>query len=178
MIQRSRPEKSTKSQKEQAMTQIHTSPCNASPKTRKVSIQERSVLVGDIIVVNGYRVNRTLLKQRFAEGGYQAHETLHFLLFTRTEAPTTILVHGFAPEELNADIKHYVAYELKPLGLLKQSSDFGTILSGIVGSFFPDNAHHAWHDFGARTLQRFLLFLATERTPPVFNFYATICVFE
>jgi hypothetical protein len=32
-----------------------------SPETRKVSIHERSVHVCDFIVVNGYRVNRTLL---------------------------------------------------------------------------------------------------------------------
>jgi len=85
---------------------------------RKVPIQERSVLVGDIIFVNGYHVNRTLLKQRFAEGGYEAKETPHFLLFTRSEAPSTILVHFFALEELNTDIKHYLMIELKPLGLL------------------------------------------------------------
>jgi hypothetical protein len=47
---------------------------------RKIPIQERSVRVGDVVVVNAYRVNRTLLKQRFAEGGYQVHETRHFLL--------------------------------------------------------------------------------------------------
>ena len=33
---------------------------------RKVPIHERSVLVEGTIFVNGYRVNRTLLKQRFA----------------------------------------------------------------------------------------------------------------
>ena len=84
---------------------------------RKVPIHERSVLVGDIIFVNGYHVNRTLLKQRFAEGGYQTQQTPHFLLLTRLEAPHTILVHFFALEELNADIKHYVTLELKPLGI-------------------------------------------------------------
>jgi len=51
-------------------------------KTKKISIRERSIHVGDFVVVNGYRVNRDLLKERFAEGGYQAHETPHFLLFT------------------------------------------------------------------------------------------------
>jgi len=148
------------------MTKIHISPCNASLKTRKVSIRERSVLVGDIIVVNGYRVNRTLLTQRFAQGGYQAQETSHFVLFTRSEAPTTILVHWFAPEEVNADIKHYVALELKPLGLLTQPQHFGEILAGIVGSFFPGDVRRAWSYFGANTLQRFLIFLSTVSTPP------------
>lgn len=144
---------------------------------RRVSIQERSVLVENMIVVNGGHANWALLKQRFAEGGYQAQETSHFVLFTRSETPGTILVHKFLPEELNADIKHYLMIELKPLGLLRQSSDYGQILSGIVGSFFPHETRRAWHDFGAKTLQRFLLFLSTARTPSVDNFYATIGVF-
>ncbi len=159
------------------MTESHTSLECVNPKIKKVSSQERSVLVGDIVVVNGYRVNRTLLKQRFTEGRYEVHETPHFLVFTREEAPSTVLVHWFAPEEMNADIKHYVVYELQPLGLIRQSSDFGKILSGVVGSFFPKDAHFAWREFGAKTLQRFLLFLSTARTPPVFNYYATIGVF-
>ena len=129
----------------------------------KVPIQERSTLVGDIIFVNGHRVNRTLLKQRFAEGGYQAQETPHFVLFTRSEAPSTILVHFFALEELNADIKHYLMIELKPLGLLYHGEDYGKIFAGIVGSFFPEDARYAWHDYGAKTLQRFLLFLSTAK---------------
>jgi hypothetical protein len=129
-----------------------------------------------MIVVNGHGVSRTLLKQRFAVGGYQAQESPHSLLFTRSEAPATILVHAFAPEEMNADIKHYAMYELKPLGLLRQSRDFGEILAGIVGSFFPDDARAAWHGFGANTFRRFLLFLSTAQTPPIFNYYATIGV--
>jgi len=148
------------------MTESQATINKANSKTKKVPIQERSVLVGDMIVVNGHGVNRSLLKQRFAEGGYQAQETPHFLLFTRSEAPTTILVHVFAPEEMNADIKHYVTLELKPLGVLTQSQRFGEILAGIVGSFFPDNVRRAWSYFGANTLQRFLVFLSTVSTPP------------
>lgn len=148
-----------------------------SPRHKSISIQERSVLVGNIIVVNGHGANLALLKQRFAEGGYRVQETAHFLLFTRSETPSIVLVHLFAPEELHADIKHYLFYELKPLGLLRYSSDYGKILSGIVGSFFPRDAHRAWHEFGAKTFQRFLLFLSTARTPQVFNFYATTGVF-
>ena len=82
----------------------------------KVPIQERSTLVGDIIFVNGHHVNRTLLKKRFAEGGYEVKETSHFLLSTRSEAPSTILVHFFAPEEMNADIKHYSDARIETIG--------------------------------------------------------------
>jgi SAM-dependent methyltransferase len=150
-----------------------------SPQHKRVSIQERSVLVGETIVVNGHGVNRTSLKGRFAEGGYQVQETPHFLLFTRSEAPTTILVHVFAPEEMNADIKHFLIQELKPLGLIQESQDFGMLFAGIIGSFFPDDIRSAWYGYGAKTLQRFLLFLSTIRTPtrPPFDFYATVGAF-
>src|SRR6266699_3202293 len=104
------------------MTKSQTS-VNEASLSKKVSIQERSVLVGDIIFVNGHGVNRTALTQRFAEGGYQVQETPHFLLFTRSEAPTTILAHWFSPEEMNAEIKHYIMYELKPMGLIQTSQD-------------------------------------------------------
>src|SRR5689334_14413227 len=125
------------------MTESRTSLQDDIPRTKQVSIQERSVPVGDIIVVNGYRVNLGLLKQRFAEGGYQFQETTHFLLFTRQEAPSIIIVHWFAPEKLDADVKHYVTRELKPLGILPNSQRYGEIVSGIVGSFFPDDTRRA-----------------------------------
>jgi hypothetical protein len=73
-------------------------------QVRMIPIHERSVRVGDVIVVNGYRANRSSLTARFAEGGYQVHETQHFLLFTRAEESKTILVHWFAPEELTTNI--------------------------------------------------------------------------
>ncbi len=47
----------------------------------------------------------------------------------------------------------------------------------MVGSFFPKDAHFAWHEYGAQSLQRFLLFLSTARTPIIFNFRATIGIF-
>jgi hypothetical protein len=92
-----------------------------NPQHKRVSIQERSVLVGETIVVDGHGVNRTSLKGRFAEGGYRVHETPHFLLFAPSEAPTTILVDVFAPEDMNADIKHFLIQQLKPLGLIQES---------------------------------------------------------
>ena len=121
-------------------------------QSRKVPIQERSVLVGDIVIVNGYGVNRARLQQRFSEGGYAVQETPHFLLFTREETPSTILVHWFGPEQLDADMKHYVALELEPLGLLRSSYRYGEILAGIVGSFYPQDIRRAWKYFGANTL--------------------------
>ncbi|HJT55395.1 MAG TPA: class I SAM-dependent methyltransferase [Ktedonobacteraceae bacterium] len=104
-------------------------------QARKVSIQDRSVLVDDFIVVNGYKVNRTSLKQRFAEGGYRVQETPHFLLFTRKEAPSTILVHRFAPETMPSGIEQCITNELQPLGLLQHPDDQKTLLKGLLDSF-------------------------------------------
>jgi len=143
---------------------------------KQVPIQERSLVVGNFIVINGYRVNLASLKSRFAEGGYQVHETSHFLLLLRDEAPRVIVVHWFAPEEMDADVKHYLTQELKPYGVITQSQHYGEILSGIVGSLFPDDVRRAWRYFGANTLQRFLTFLATAYTPPLPD-YATIGMF-
>jgi SAM-dependent methyltransferase len=148
------------------MNETQTTLNRAGSSPRKVPIQERSVLVGDIIVVNGHGINRAALIRRFAEGGYHARETPHFLLFTRSEMPATILVHRFSPDELDADIKHYVTLELKPLGIVDRAQRFGEILAGIVGSFFPEDVRRAWSYFGANTLQRFLIYLSTVSTPP------------
>jgi hypothetical protein len=75
-------------------------------QVRTIPIQERSVHVGDVIVVNGYHANRSSLKARFAEGGYQVHETQHCLLFTRAEEPKLILVHWFEPKDLHTNLSH------------------------------------------------------------------------
>ena len=142
----------------------------------QVPIQERVIRVGNFLVINAHRANRTLLKRRFTDGGYQIHETPHFLLFLRSEAPSIIVVHWFAPQEMHADLKHYLVQELKPFGIIRQSQHFGELVSGIVGSLFPDDARRSWRYFGENTLQRFLTFLATAYTPPLPD-YATIGMF-
>jgi hypothetical protein len=113
------------------------------PNVKQVPIQERSLVVGNFVIINGYRVNLVSLKQRFLEGGYQVHETPHFLLFLRDAAPSVIVVHWFAPEEMDADVKHYLTQELKPYGIITQSQHYGEILSGSVGSLFPDDVCRA-----------------------------------
>lgn len=148
----------------------------AESSLKKIPIQERAIPVGNFVVINAYHVNKETLKKRFTEGGYTVHETPHFLLFTRLEAPSIVIAHWFGPNELNADVKHYLTQELKPFGILTQSSYFGEVLSGIIGSFFPEDTRRAWRLFGANTLQRFLTFLATAYTPPLPD-YATIGMF-
>lgn len=135
------------------------------PHIRKIPIHERSVRVGDVIVVNGYRANRTLLKKRFAEGGYHLHETGHFLLFTRAEEPKIILVHWFAPEEITIDIPNYLANELKPFSIIKSNQQLGELFAGIVeATQFPGDIQGAWHYFGSNTLQHLLTLLGSAST--------------
>lgn len=133
---------------------------------RKVRIQERSFTMGNIVGVNAYRVNRELLKQRFVQdGGYQLHETEHFLLFTRDQAPTTVLVHWFAPEEIDANIGDAFLTELKAPGLLQNEQHFSDIFGAVVFSLFPSNPMQAMHIYGQNTLRRYRYLLEQERSP-------------
>ncbi len=127
---------------------------------KRVPIQERSFTSGDLTGINGYHANRTLLKQRFSEGGYQLQETPHFLLCTRAAAPSTILVHWFAPEEIDADIGNWFVLELKPLGLLSNAQQFGQAFAAVVCSLFPHDTQRAFHLYATNTLQRYRSLLA------------------
>jgi SAM-dependent methyltransferase len=131
-------------------------------QVRTIPIQERSVRVGDVVVVNGYHARRSSLKARFAEGGYQVHETQHFLLFTRAEEPKLILVYWFAPEDLHTNLSHLLAEELKPFGVIASKQILGELMTGIVGgTLYPDEVRRAWNYFGSNTLQRLLLVSST-----------------
>lgn len=116
--------------------------------------------MGDIVGINGYRVNRTLLTQRFTEGGYEAHETAHFLIFTRPEPPSTIIVHWFSPKLVDADIGNYFIQELKPLGFLRHPKDFGNVFGAILYSLFPYDVTKALHLYAINTLQSYRYFLS------------------
>jgi hypothetical protein len=111
--------------------------------------------MGDIIAINGYRANAELLKQRFAEGGYRFRETGHFLLFTRSAVPAAIIVHCFAPGEMDADIGDYFLRELKPVGVLANEQDFGNVFGAVVCSLYPRDAQRALHLYGSNTLRRY-----------------------
>lgn len=147
------------------MTDNQSTAQASARRTKKTFIHERSVRVGDMIVVNGYRVNLALLKQRFAEGGYHLQETKHFLLFTRAEEPKIILVHWFAPEDLHTNLPHHLAEELKPSGIITSNLVMGELMTGIVGgTLYPDDVRRAWNYFGANTLQRLLTLVSSAVT--------------
>ncbi|MFL5704074.1 MAG: methyltransferase domain-containing protein [Ktedonobacteraceae bacterium] len=135
----------------------------SSVSSHGVPLRERAFVVGNVIGVNAYRINRTLLKQRLIEGNYQVQETPHFFLALRPAVPT-ILVHWFAPEAIDADLGHYFMEELKPLGVLEGPQDYGDCFGTVVGSVFPQDFRCAWHLFGINTLQRYNQFLAEGRS--------------
>ena len=145
-----------------------TASTNDSPKVKRIPVQERSITMGNFVGINGYRINRGLLKQRFAEGGYWLQETPHFLIFTRSEAPSLIVVHWFAPDEIDANIGDYFVQELKPAGILVDEHDFGNLFGAIVFSLFPHDTRHALHLYGTNTLHqyRYLLNIADDKLPP------------
>jgi SAM-dependent methyltransferase len=122
---------------------------------RRVPVQERAFTMGDLTGINAYHANLASLKRRFAEGGYWIQETPHFLLCTRSSAPSTILVHRFAPEEVDADIGNVFMQELKPLGLLSDSQSFGQVFGVVVCSLSPHDVQRALRLYATNTLQRY-----------------------
>src|SRR5258706_4361770 len=133
---------------------------SSSTPLKLVRIQDRAFTMGDLNGINGYRANRTSLKQRLTDGGYRLQETPHFLLCTRSEAPTTLLVHWFAPEEIDADIGNTFMQELKPIGLLSHPHQFGQVFGVVVCSLFPYDAQRALSLYAQNTLRRYRSLLA------------------
>lgn len=147
--------------------------------TRKVSVQERSCVAGRIVAINAHRIKRVLLKQRLREGGYQLHETSHFLLCLRDEEPTTIVVHWFAPAEVDANIGQYFMQELKPFGILTDPQSYGELFSAVVCSLVPRDPQHALYLYATNTLRRYQHNLSSENTHVIdFANDAPIAVFS
>jgi len=134
-----------------------------SPK--KVSFRDRAYTMGNVVGVNAYHVNRASLKHSYIEDQYQISEMPHFLVCSRSEAPTMV-VHWFAPEAIDANLGHYFMEELKPLGLLDQPQNFGDVFGAVVGSLFPHDPQRAWHLFGTNTLQRYHHLLTEPKNSP------------
>jgi 2-polyprenyl-3-methyl-5-hydroxy-6-metoxy-1,4-benzoquinol methylase len=143
-----------------------TSTHNTGAKQRKqVRLQERAFSIGSIVGINAYRVNRTSLKQRIVEGGYQIQETPHFLICTQTQAQT-LIIHWYAPQAVDSDLGQHFLEEMKPLGLLTNTQQFGDVFAAVVNSLCPHDPQRAWHLFGTNTLQRFHQLLDEEKSDP------------
>lgn len=134
----------------------------AEKHPKKVSLKERSIMVGNVVGVNAHHADRELLKRRFAEGGYAVRETAHFLLFTREQPPSTIVAHWFSPEAIDADIGVYFIEELKPAGIIGGPDDFGNLFAAIVGSLHPLDMQGAMRLYASNTLERYRSLLADK----------------
>ena len=160
------------------MAESDTARNDASLKAKKVLLQERAIAAGNVVGINGYRVNRTKLCETLLQRGYQLHEMPHFLLFTRAETPTTIIVHWFSPEEIDADIGDYIVHELKPLGIVVQWDDFANVIGALVCSLSPHDPLNAWHLYAKNTLQRYHHILnnggGTNPTSSAIETFATV----
>ncbi|MGB8343548.1 MAG: class I SAM-dependent methyltransferase [Ktedonobacteraceae bacterium] len=151
---------------------------SARNKPRQVPIQERAISVGNVVGVNGYRVNLASLKQRFGEDGYQLHETPHFLLFRREQTPSTVVIHWFPPEAIDTDIEYYFMQELQQSGILVKPQDYTDIFTVVVGSLFPHDAQKAFYLYATNTLRRYRYLLEDARevslTSPIIGMFATL----
>ena len=105
---------------------INNSSSSSHTLSKGIPFQERAFPMGNVIGVNAYRVKRTALKERILEGGYQIHETPHFLIGLHESSPK-LIVHWFAPEDIDANLGHYFLEELKPLDVLSQPESFGNV---------------------------------------------------
>jgi SAM-dependent methyltransferase len=132
----------------------------------KVPFRERAFVAGNVIGVNGYRVNQVALKQLIAASGYQINATPHFMICTKADLPA-IVVHRFAPQEIDADLGHHFMEELKPLGMLARSQDYGDVFGAVVGSLSPNDPQRAWYLFGTNTLHRYHRLLALDSKAPL-----------
>lgn len=146
-----------------------------SASTRGIPIQERACAMGNIIGVNAYHVRLDALKRRLIEGGYDSHETPHFLVCCRPEPSTApgasmLLVHWFAPDAIDSNLGHYLMEELKPLGLLANAQQYGEVIGAVVNSVAPRNPEQAWHLFATNTLRGLRDLIASEQPAPDWSF--------
>lgn len=130
-------------------------PAQSSQHTGKVHVRERSCAAGRFIAINAHRINLTLLKRRLADGGYHLHATPHFLLCLRSEEPTTLVVHWFAPEEIDANIGQYFMQELKSFGVLTDPQSYGDLFASVVCSLVPRDPQNALYLYATNTLRRY-----------------------
>ncbi len=128
--------------------------------------QDRAFASGQFVGVNAYRVNLVALRKRVAEAGYALQETPHFLLAQREGVPA-LIIHWFAPEEIDRALGNYFLDELRPAGLVTNPESFADAFAVVIGSLFPSDPDRGWHLFSTNILQRYHRLLATDSLPEV-----------
>lgn len=123
------------------------------PQPKRVRFEERAYALGDFVGVNGYRVNLAAFQRLMVEGGYAVEETGHFLVGRRANGPV-VLVHWFAPEEIDSDLGRFFMQELRPRGIVTKPEDFGIAFAAVISSLFPREPERGWHLYSTNTLRR------------------------
>lgn len=95
-----------------------------------------------------------MLRKSIEDEGYIIHETSHFFVVIRSTFPSVIVIHWFAPTEIDARLGDYILQELKPLGALTDVEDFDAIFGAIVGSIFPHETQQAWYIYTTNTFRQ------------------------
>ena len=133
----------------------------------RVRFQDRAFPYEQFIGVNAYRVNLAAFCTLVNEAGYALRETPHFLLGQREGAPT-LIIHWFAPAEIDRRLGDYFLAELKPAGIVTNPEDFASAFAAVIGSLFPHDPNRGWHLFSTNALCRYHRLLAadTTETPP------------
>ena len=137
------------------------------PLPRRVRFQDRAFASGNFVGVNAYRVNRAAFRRLMVEGGYSVQETAHFLVGLREGAPT-VVVHWFAPEEVDSNLGRYFLEELKPMGIMTHPGELGDVFAVVIGSLFPHDPdpERGWHLYSTNTLRRYHRRMADTRPHP------------
>nr|BBH93060.1 hypothetical protein KTA_12590 [Thermogemmatispora argillosa] len=121
----------------------------------QVPVRERALRVEGLVVIDGHRAWRQALAERLQAGGYRLQQTAHFLLAEREHEPRRLLVHFFAPQELDADLGAWFLTELRPAGWLADPEDLARLFAGVIGSCDPRDPTRAWRRYAENTLQRY-----------------------
>ena len=133
-------------------------------RTGRVRFQERAFPCGPFIGVNAYRVNMAAFRALLVEAGYALRETPHFLLGQR-EGALTLIIHRFAPQEIDRQLGDYFLAELKPAGIVTGPEDFAALFAAVIGSLFPRDPDRGWHLFSMNALQRYHRLLSGDVPP-------------
>ncbi|GAC1458316.1 MAG: hypothetical protein PVS3B3_08590 [Ktedonobacteraceae bacterium] len=121
---------------------------------RRVSLQERTLPVGNVVGINGYKVNKAILRKSIADEGHTIYETSHFFVVLRSMFPSVVVIHWFAPAQIDVRLGDYIIQELRPLGILTDTEDYDAVFGAIVGSLFPHEAQQAWYLYTANTYRQ------------------------
>lgn len=133
---------------------------------RRVSLQQRAIRVGDLVVVNAARADRHRLQAQFEQGGYHLHATPHFAVcIHHHQATSPFLLHWFVPANLDVALIHLIREELASLPAFASPQQQGACLTGIVGSIFPGQSEQDWLTYGNHTLHLLLTLLNASVTP-------------